>query len=239
VQTQMYYLLLALYSQSASFRVPEEHTFQSSLPLPSVTAITGLLGAALGHDFETAMHFRQKNNLNFGICGTSGSSAYDLWKHRKIKSKETISSVLKREILFDVSIELVIAGENLNILEDIYKAFIDPYFSLCLGTSDDIAKLTHITKPAAIKTTLISTVENTYLKGDLSGKYTSSLEIKDIPLDKTIHPPRVYLLPTEYSFKNGARKLTKKEAFTFVSHPVTLEHPVEGIECSKRRFPLI
>ena len=239
LQIQLYCLPLKLYSQSASFRLPEEHTFQSTLPLPSVTAITGLIGAALGIKFEEAMEFKKENKLHFGIYGTHKSRVYDLWKHYKIKSKETISSVLIREVLFSVSIELLIASDNIDILQNVHDAFINPCYALSLGTSDDIAKLTHITEPLPIQISLISNIENTCLRGDISGEYTSSINLSDIPINQSIFPPRVYLLPTEYSFKDGSRKLSAKEPFTFISQPITLDSPIEGIEYNKRRFPLI
>lgn len=236
--TQIHFLPLTFYSQSASFRLPEEHTFQSTLPLPSVTALTGLLGAALGLNFKDAMVFRQENECSFAVYGTSMGYAKDLWKHKKIKSKETKSSILTREVLFHFWLELLIAAENINTLHAIREAFASPYYALSLGTSDDIAKLIHIGKIETGSVGNITKLENTCLKGDFSGKYRSEIRIQDIPLNKKIYPPKVYFLPTQYSFNDGVRTLAKKEPFTFVTSPVILEEAVQGIEYDGKGFPL-
>ena len=86
----MYCFNRKAYSETASFRIPETHTFQKTLPLPPLTTIIGLLGAALGLSFAESMEFYHGNQIRVGVIGTSQSTVNDLWKYRKIKSKETI-----------------------------------------------------------------------------------------------------------------------------------------------------
>ncbi|HAG08056.1 MAG TPA: CRISPR-associated protein Cas5, partial [Desulfotomaculum sp.] len=64
----MYYFALEAYAPTASFRLPETHTFQQTLPLPPVTALMGLAGAALGLSFEQTMGLRESGFL----CGVWG-----------------------------------------------------------------------------------------------------------------------------------------------------------------------
>src|SRR5690606_32592568 len=104
----MYCFCIKAYSETASFRLPETHTFQKTLPLPPLTSIIGLLGAAMGLSYAESSKFYYSNHLKVGVIGTSQSRVNDLWKYQKIKSKETVSAVLTREILFGLDLELFI-----------------------------------------------------------------------------------------------------------------------------------
>ena len=67
----MFVFITKTFAMTASFRIPESHTFQQTLPLPPITTLTGLMGAALGLGFEEAMKFRQQMGILFGVIGTN------------------------------------------------------------------------------------------------------------------------------------------------------------------------
>jgi CRISPR-associated protein Cas5t len=74
------------FAQTASFRIPESHTFQQTLPLPPITALTGLMGAAIGLSFKDVMSFREQKGILFGVIGSSKGEMKDLWKYNKLET---------------------------------------------------------------------------------------------------------------------------------------------------------
>lgn len=235
----LYFFPVKFCSQSASFRVPEEHTFQSTLPLPPITALKGLVGAAMGLGFEDAMAFSKAKGLSFGVYGGSTGFARDLWKHQKIKSGEVVSSVLTRDLLFNFNLDLLIVGNEKEVLNAVRTAFLDPHYVLTMGTSDDIAKILSVGEVDKPKIISVDVVEKTCLRGNYLDRDLISLDIRTVPLNSIIRPPRVYILPTEYSFENEERRLCKKEPFTFVEHSVELAEPVQGVEYEGKEIPLL
>src|SRR5665811_806593 len=73
---------------TASFRVPETHTFHQTLPLPPKTTIIGMIGAALGFNLETAHKYVEQNKIFVGIYGKHKGMMKDLWNYRKLTGKE-------------------------------------------------------------------------------------------------------------------------------------------------------
>ena len=66
----MYLFTLETFSLTASFRIPESHTFQPTLPLPPITSLIGMMGAALGFSFEESMKLA-KEIINYQGIGHS------------------------------------------------------------------------------------------------------------------------------------------------------------------------
>ena len=73
------------YAETASFRVPETHTFHQTLPLPPRTTIVGVLGAAMGLEFMEAMSWVDKNEIWVGIRGKATGFMRDFWSFDKLK----------------------------------------------------------------------------------------------------------------------------------------------------------
>lgn len=225
---------------TASFRIPETHTFQKTLPLPPLTSIIGLLGAAIGLPFAESMDFYYYNHIRVGVIGTSQSRVNDLWKYRKIKSgNETISAVLTRELLFGLNIELFIAAENERIVKDIQHAVINPYYALTAGCSDDLLKIKSVGSVTRINPEPLYHFLNTILPGDQGGNYESNIDINKIPLLKEIFTPRVYLLPVEFDFTSEDRRVKRREPFTFIETPVKLIKPIQGLKFAEKSVALL
>ena len=96
----------------ASFRIPEAHTFQKTLPLPPYTTLIGLLGAALRLSFEEACRWVEEHAIQMGVAGTHQGDFKDLWKIQKIKNKKMESSILLKEYLYDVSLQIVYGSSS-------------------------------------------------------------------------------------------------------------------------------
>lgn len=218
----MYLFTVEGIANTASFRIPESHTFQQSLPLPPITTLIGLAGAALGLGFEEAMRFREDNGLYFGIIGKHSGQFRDLWKYHKIKTGEVISDVLLREYLVDFRMKLVIGSENEGSLTRVRDSFSNPYYALTLGNSDDLLKICKVGQVESLKGYPSEEFQNTVLLGDHAGIYEPILDLKNTPITETICAPQVFLLPTAFSFVGKERRVSRREHFTFVGSPIRL-----------------
>lgn len=234
----MYYFALNAYAPTASFRLPETHTFQQTLPLPPVTALVGLAGAALGLSFEQAMGLRE-GGLLCGIWGRHSGEASDLWKFQKIKSGEVISAVLTREILCDLNLNIIYAHQEKGEIEGLRRAFLCPVYALSAGTSDDLIKLRQVGEVLEIGAEPHQHYECTVLPGDHSRNFESSIKLEDLPLGKPVRVPRVFLLPISFTFNGEERRVKNRAHFTFIDTPVTLNEPVPAIASGGKVFPLL
>lgn len=234
----MYFFDLEAYAPTASFRLPETHTFQQTLPLPPVTALVGLAGAALGLSFEQAMDMRE-DGLLCGIWGRHSGEAGDLWKFQKIKSGEVISAVLTREILYDLDLHIIYAHQEKEKVETIRRAFLCPVYALSAGTSDDLIKLRRVGKVRETGAEPHQHYECTVLPGDHSRNFESSIKLENLPLGKPVRAPRVFLLPVSFTFNGEERRVKSRAHFTFIDTPVTLNKPVPAIASEGKVFPLL
>lgn len=234
-----YFFTIDLFAPTASFRIPETHTFQQSLPLPPVTALSGLVGAAMGVNYESALNYRKEMNILFGVWGRHSGVTNDLWKYRKIKSGEVISAVLTREILADLELFIVICLRDKGEAEKVRGAFLDPVYALTAGTSDDLVIVKQVGEVKDMKPSPLTTVENTVLPGDHSKNYVSDIKLNSIPLNRNVFSPQVYLLPTAFTFNGEERRVSCREHFTFIDTAVTLKESVYGVIAEGRALPLL
>lgn len=234
----MYAFFVEAYASTASFRLPEAHTFQQTLPLPPLTALLGLAGAALGLPFEQIMVWREEG-LKCGVQGRSGGEASDLWKYRKIKSGEVISAVLTREILCDLRLKIAYAHAQKEKVERLRQAFVNPVYALSAGTSDDLIKVCRVSEVASVSTAGERHFSYTVLPGDQSANYRSAIKCEDLPLLHSVRAPRVFLLPVAFDFLGEERRVKAREHFTFVDAPVELVEPVPAISYEWGVFPLL
>src|SRR3990170_601951 len=102
----MFVFITKTFATTASFRIPESHTFQQTLPLPATTTLTGLMGAALGLGFEKAMKFRQQMGILFGVIGTNRGEMRDLWKYNKLETDKREKQILIHEFLTDLETKI-------------------------------------------------------------------------------------------------------------------------------------
>lgn len=235
----MYYIEINAVAISASFRIPEAHTFQQTLPLPPLTTLVGMMGAAGGMDFESAMNYRKHRGVRFSVTGTHKGVVRDLWKYQKVKSKETISAVLLREGLTDLEMQIYLCANDEATVAQLREWFVDPVYALTAGTSDDLLKVRSVS--AVQNGVLVSakSFANTILPGNQAGNYVSQLDIRNIPLMTEIYAPRVQSLPVDFSFEGASRTVMKREAFTFVDSTICLKEPIEALQARNKVVALL
>lgn len=235
----MFAFIVKGFSQTASFRVPESHTFQQTLPLPPVTTLTGLMGAAIGLSFKDAMSFREDKGILFGVIGSNQGEMKDLWKYNKVKSNESLKDVLIREFLTDFSLIISIASKDQTVLSEIRDCFCNPKYALTLGNSDDLFKIIYVSPVVKAENANCSTFENTILAGDQTLEYESAIDLKKTPITYRVRAPQVFLLPTTFSFKGEERRVSKRKQFTFVGSPIKLKNPLSVYKIENTTFYLL
>ncbi len=235
----MFAFIVKGFAQTASFRIPESHTFQPTLPLPPVTTLTGLMGAALGLNFKEAMIFRKQKEILFGVIGSHQGEMKDLWKYNKIKYNESLKDVLIREYLTHFSLTIAIASKEQMVLSEVRDCFCNPKYALTLGNSDDLFKIIHISSIVEAERVECSSFENTVLAGDHTLDYESAIDLKNTPVTYRIRAPQVFLLPTDFHFKGEERRVSKREQFTFVGSPIKLKTPLWAYKIQDLVFVLL
>jgi len=227
------------FSVTASFRIPENHTFQQTLPLPPATTLAGLMGAAMGLSFEKAMEFREQKNILFGVIGSNKGEMKDLWKYNKVKSGEFLKDVLIREYLTDFSLTIAIASEDQAVLSEIRNSFHNPRYALTLGNSDDLFKIKYIGPVVESEDEQCSIFENTLLVGEQTLNYEPDIDLKNTPITYRVRAPQVFLLPAAFSFNGEERRVKERKQFTFIGSPIKLKNPISVYKVEDKRFHLL
>jgi len=235
----MFVVTVDVCAQTASFRVPEHHTFQPTLPLPPLTTLIGWMGAALGMPFDEAMAFKNERCIAFGVVGSHAGEMRDLWKYIKVKEGEAIRDVLIREYLTDFVGTIACGAPDEEDAHSLREAFRNPIYALTLGTSDDLVKLRHISEVARADECLHADFENTVLDGDKSALYDPAIDLMATPVSYTIRAPQVFLLPTDFAFAGGGRRVRCRKLFTFVGSPIILKEAIPAYRAHGHTFALL
>ena len=229
----MYGFSVSLYGVTASFREPSSHLYQTTLPLPPISALVGLAGAAVGKSFVDAWCFFKTAGLAVGVSGHVNGSGIDLWKYRKMvtpkseEEKETAktlgrtkiarSDILNREFLAYPCFCVDYAFTVQTMAEDIRQSFLNPSYALSLGNSDDIAFVKNVSGIEETREEEISSFKDTLLEGDHAGGVSFDWEmIKKSSIAKTLNAPIVRRLIIDFEFDKETRRGTRYKEFTFL-----------------------
>lgn len=234
---------------TASFRVPETHTFHQTLPLPARTMMIGLMGAALGLPLSQAHAFAREHEVLVSVSGSPQGFMKDLWNYRKVTTKAFTAdqlkdrphySVLTREYLVYPSFTFVYASEDLEALKRMQAAFRDPIYALSAGNSDDLLKVTIISDIFEVFFGPLQQFENTVLPGNLVSrcKFDVKSRLQNAPITVSFRMPEVFTLPTGFSFSGELRTGIEPQPFTFVRDAVTLTEPMEGCVVDGKNYVL-
>ncbi|SAI87558.1 hypothetical protein MBBA_0680 [Methanoculleus bourgensis] len=235
---------------TASFRVPETHTFHQTLPLPPKTTIIGMVGAALGLPLPEAHEFAAGHGLLVGVYGSHKGLMRDLWNYRKVTGKEKgytpedvrnrrHYSILIREYLTDCDFTFFFGAESAEPLETVREAMKAPVFALTAGNSDDLLKITAISPITEVNAEPLTRFDHTVLPGDLTAECTPAIDFRQLPVTQTVDTPQVFLLPTEFEFEGDLRTVVERMTFTFVGSPVNLKTPVMGYVIDGKQVVLL
>ncbi|MGV8122036.1 MAG: CRISPR-associated protein Cas5 [Candidatus Xenobiia bacterium LiM19] len=236
--------MINAYAQTASFRIPENHTFQQSLPLPPITTLTGIMGAALGLSCKDALEYKDKHKVGLGVSGEAQGEMKDLWRYNKIKASPKSDGsdrqdILIREFLTDISITVAFGCEKHEVITELFNAFKDPVYALTFGNSDDIFKTRTIAPVKESRLVLCKDFKNTVLRGDFGFEYDSIIDLKNTPITHRIRAPQVFILPTGFSFKGEERRVSKREYFTFVGSQIRLKDSLSVFGYDDEYFMLL
>jgi CRISPR-associated protein Cas5t len=235
----MFIVTVDVCAQTVSFRVPEQHTFQPTLPLPPLTTLIGWIGAALGMPFDEAMAFKNERGIAFGVIGSHAGEMRDLWKFIKVKQGAALRDVLIREYLTDFVGTIACGAPDEEDAHTLEAAFRNPAYALTLGTSDDLIKLRRVSEVTRADESMHADFENTVLEGDKAALYDPAIDLAATPVSYTIRAPQVFLLPTDFAFKQGGRRVRCRKLFTFVGSPITLKEAIPTYRARGHAFALL
>lgn len=188
----------------------------------------------MGFSLEEAFSFRKDINLKLGIFGSHQGQTRDLWKYHKVKTevsqKVTIGDVLLRELLVDFSMQLLLASPDEKEVSRLRVAFLEPYYALSAGSSDDLLKIISASEIVEASQRPCKNFQNTILPGDHTAVYEPLLDLENTPITESVRSPQVHLLPTEFVFHDDERRVAQRQLFTFVGSPISLNQPIPAFE---------
>lgn len=250
----VYGIKVALVAETACFRDPGGQLYHATLPLPPVSTIVGLAGAALGLSFDRVWGWFRQNQVSVGVNGTPFGKGKDLWNYTKRTvdlEKNPRTDILNREFLCFAprfmqeqsdsgSVNIYYACEDHISARQLYEAFLEPVFALTLGSSDDLAKCKSVKWFDNLSAVTTSELQDVMVEGDWSQQFTFDFEaIKKAPLSVSLSAPKVKRLPVDYSFdESGVRKAVRYESFTFLSNIQRLKEQVPAYCYGEEQIPL-
>lgn len=235
----MNYCIVELRTMTATFRNPEFQNFHKTLHLPPPTTLIGLVGAAMGKSPRAIQTYFEQNNWQIGISGTSEGYTKDLWKYRTLDSNpEKVSSIVLREILFGNHWVAVFGCDQVEKVEEISTAFMQPVYALTMGSSDSLAKVisveiitesveTHEVNHCLVMGNVLSKVKDHLADGGEFSIYSNS-------------EPIAYDLPIKFQYESdyGVRKVIRRKTISFIGESMRLNYPVTCINYHGHFIPV-
>ncbi len=231
----MYGFSALFHGVTGSFREPSSHLYQSTLPLPPVSALVGMAGAAVGKTFEDAWPFFMDMGLFVGAVGTVEGKGIDLWNYHKVAtpkgadetsqakqlgwSKIKRMDILNREFLAYPRVSVFYATPEKRQAEELRSAFLNPAYALSLGNSDDIACMTKLSGVCEVREiTENVSFRDTFLQGDHAGDIRFDWDaLKKTSVVQTLKAPLVRSLIVDFTFNGSERHGSQFKPFTFLS----------------------
>lgn len=239
----MYGFSVLFHGVTGSFREPSSHLYQSTLPLPPVSALVGIAGAASGKSFEDAWTNFMDTGLFVGASGNIQGRGIDLWNYHKVAnikednekklakelgwSKIVRRDILNREFLAYPYITAFYAFKDKEHAVNLRAAFLDPVYALSLGNSDDIACIKNVSNVSELAEEQdVSSFKDTFMLGDHADEVCVNWEkLKKASVAQTIRAPLVRKLIVDFEFKKSERHGNRFHPFTFLSGEQYLSHP--------------
>ena len=187
-----------------SFRNYARTTIHDTLPLPPKTTLIGLLGAALGYEFNDS-RLLELYNIKVGVIGTSKSDVYDLMRVFKVKGADSDWSLLQRQLNWENEYRLYYEAEDRN--EEFAEALRCPVFAPTLGLADELVNIKEVKviEVEEVKKGNKATFTNTLLPFHLD-PLTTDVSWPDGDND-IIVPLTPYRLPIKFELdKKGSRR---------------------------------
>ena len=226
----MHLAIVRAFAETASFRLPEAHTFHKTLPLPPRTTLVGVLGAALGLAADAVQQWVEEHQVRMGVAGRHRGQMKDLWKYRKIKTAEVISDVLLREHLIDLTMTLAYASADLSAVEEIVDGFENPVYALTAGPSDSLLKVREAVLVASASPIPTRTFEFCVIPSDITGagRYRPDPSVLRGPIIESVRAPWVAHLPIRFDYARGRREVAERGPFSFIGDRIHLVEPIDA-----------
>ncbi len=230
----MKYCIVALKSQTASFRNPEFQNFHKTLPLAPPTTLVGIAGAAMGKSPQEAQTFFESSDFEMGSYCKNKGITKDLWKYNDFDQ----GSIILKEILFQNDAILVYGCQDEAKIETLITAFKNPVYCLTLGNSDALAKVVEVKKethPVHHDKIAHCLVEGNVIEEVLSNR--------DQNIDFAIYTtsdPIAIDLPTRFCYTDsyGLRTVCKRKQFSLITSEMKLNSKKKGILYKDLFIPL-
>lgn len=228
----MHLAVVKAFAETASFRLPEAHTFHKTLPLPPRTTLVGILGAALGLTAKSAQEWVEVRQVQIGVAGRHRGQMKDLWKYRKIKTAEVIADVLLREHLIDLVMTVVYASEDAATAEQIIRSFQSPVYALTAGPSDSLLKVQKAFLVSDAAMVPVTTFQFCVVPGDItgSGRYRPDPDVLRGPIIESVRAPWVAHLPLRFAYEGGRREVAARGPFSFIGNRIHLTAPLDAYQ---------
>lgn len=241
----MYGFSVHLVAQTASFREPSAHLYQKTYPLPPISTIAGIAGAACGLEFSQAWRYLKENSICLGVTGDCGGTGIDLWRYNKMvvpKSKEEKegakklnlakalrNDILNREFLVYPNFTLYYVAQDRNFVRGLAEAFKAPQYAVSLGNSDDIALVQSVSDICEVGKATATSLKNTVVEGDLSKEVGFDWDVlQKTSVSQTLRAPVIGRLIVDFEFEDMERKPKAYQQFTFLfgEHILRMPQPV-------------
>lgn len=221
----MKFCIVEIKTQTATFRNPEFQNFHKTLMLPPPTTMIGLAGAALGLSPKSSQDFFDEDDFKIGVCGSRLGITKDLWKYNDFKN----GSIMLREIMFHNHFVCVYGSENLDKIQRIGEAFINPTFALSMGSSDSLAKISRVRFTS--QTYFSKDIDECILEGDIVAEVMDKAAIDPIFSIYSTSEPIAMDIPTRFNYKDdyGIRNVVKRKTLSFITKPMKLNIEKEGV----------
>ncbi|MFH1252270.1 MAG: CRISPR-associated protein Cas5 [bacterium] len=233
-------LVIEAVSVTASFRIPEYHNFHKSLPLPPVTTLVGLTGAALGLSYSDAQQYYADRSIKIGIRGVSEGHYHDLWKALSSKPKNR-DTIIQKEYHYLNRYVFAFISET-DTIRQLYHAFRNPHYPTVIGSSDSLLKIINAELIENPTITDDDRFENCLLVGNYIDEVKIDLDNLVVGKEYRYTPlsaPQVYNLPYSFVFtEDGTRKIKTRKEITFIGMRVKSESLIPVLKCKDVSIPI-
>lgn len=233
-------LVIEAVSVTASFRIPEYHNFHKSLPLPPVTTLVGLTGAALGLPYNDAQQYFMDRSIKIGIHGISKGHYRDFWKALSSKHDKRDTTIIKEYHYLNRYVFVFVSDKD--TIRQLHIAFQNPHYPTVMGSSDSLLKIVSAELIENPTITDNNRFENCLLVGNYINEVKIDLDNLVVGKEYRYTPlsaPQVYNLPHSFIFtEDGARKIKTRKEITFIGMKVKSENLIPVLKYKDISIPI-
>ena len=149
-------------SDFAHFRDIFTHLFFKTLLAPPRTTVIGIVSAAMGGDEKSTIELSNRSGLYIGVkILLIKGIAKEIIRVKNLKEHTLTETPILRTLIVSPTYRLYIASNNKELLEDMRSALQNPTYSLYLGISEFLARISNISEIYDIEantTTMLSCI---------------------------------------------------------------------------------